>query len=98
MLHCPFRAFQGFQAIAGRRVQKRQCLCRVKLCQLANRDVRNARKLLAFSSLKQCLRVGATKAPNHGDQGITSNVIRQVMRIELMRPDFYAYRRFSTTT
>jgi hypothetical protein len=56
---------QSFQVISGRGAQKLYCLGRVKLYQLANRDIRNARKLLTSSSLEQCLRIGATEAPDH---------------------------------
>jgi hypothetical protein len=56
---------QRLQTIAGRRTQKLQSMCCIKLRQLPNRYISKARKPLTFSGFEQCLRIGTTEAIDH---------------------------------
>ena len=72
-------ALQGLEPVTWWRAQEFQGVCRVELRQLTRRDVRDARKSLAFSCLEQRSRVGAAEALDHGEQRITLNVKRQAL-------------------
>src|SRR2546427_8750331 len=58
-------ALQRLQVIARWRAQKIQSMSCIKLRQLPNRDVCNARKPLTPSGFKQCLRISTTEAIDH---------------------------------